>query len=125
MVQLIGAFISQAPGYFFTSAAVDCLRNSFVIPSLAFVHACGVAFVTGPASSWLGFSRKQLPRYPASSVYPVFQLKPALYTTVHTEAEGRGHKGLNSDIRLHRRRLDGELLLSVAEPLYAFHRLVA
>src|SRR5438309_6302658 len=71
-----------------------------------------------PSPAWAGFSRKQHQGYPASSVYLAFQFKLALYTTVHTWVEGRGHKGLNSDICLHRRSLDNELLLSAAEPLF-------
>jgi hypothetical protein len=78
-----------------------------------------------PSPAWVGSSRKQLPQYPASSVYPVFQLKPALYTTVNTWVEGRGHKGLNSDICLHRWVWTTNCSLPGLEPSYALRRLVA
>jgi hypothetical protein len=92
---------------------------------ISVVHADGVEFVTGPVSCLGWLCRKQLPRYPASSVYPVFQLKPALYTTVHTWVEGRGHKGLNSDICLRRRVWTTNCSLPAVETPYALRRLVA
>ena len=78
-----------------------------------------------PSPAWVGISRKPLPRYPASSVYLVFQLKPALYTTVHTWVEGRGHKGLNSDICLRRRVWTTNCSPPAVELPYALRCLVA
>jgi hypothetical protein len=66
------------------------------------IRADGVDFVTGFVA-WIGSSPRLQPGYPSSSVYPAFQSKRVVYTTVDSRGEGRNHNGLNSGICLRQR----------------------